>query len=64
MTEQSYGPIPLTGEEIEGQVLQSNISRRVAGNWFIWSFRFFWFIWFDERERQDSPAYQIDGLWG
>jgi len=50
------------GLVIAGQALQSNISRRVAGIWFIW---FLWsisFVWFDERERQDRPARQIDCL--
>jgi hypothetical protein len=47
---------------IECQVMQSNISRSVAGIWSIW---FLWsvsFDWFDEPERQDRPAHQIDCL--
>jgi hypothetical protein len=39
------------------------ISPRVAGilsSWFPWSISF---VWFDERKRQDRPAYQIDCLW-
>jgi len=42
-----------------GQVLQSNISRRVAGSWFswfIWSVGFLWFVWFRERNKLDKPA--------
>ena len=35
-------------------------SRRVAGNWFIWFLRFDWCVWFDERERQNSPAHRIN----
>lgn len=30
-------------------------SWRVAGIWFIWFLRSVSFVWFDERERQDSP---------
>jgi hypothetical protein len=48
----------ISNEKNEGQVLQSNISRRVAGIWFLWSVAF---DWFDERERQDRPAHQING---
>src|SRR5438552_3318432 len=36
------------------------ISRRVARGWFIWSSWSVRFIWFDERERQNRPAHQID----
>ena len=42
-----------------GQVLQSNISRRVAGSWFswfIWFVWFLWFVWFRERNKLDKPA--------
>ncbi len=46
----------------EGQVLQSYISRRVAGIWFIWFLRSVSFVWFDERERQDRPAHPGDCL--
>lgn len=46
--------------EKQGQVLQSNISRRVAGIWFIWLPWSISFVWFDERERQVQPAHQID----
>ncbi len=49
-------------EKDECQVLQSNISRRVAGIWSIWFLRSVSCVWFDERERQDSPAHQIDRL--
>ena len=45
-----------------GQVLQSNISRRVAGVWFIWCPWSISFVWFDEPERQARPAHQIDCL--
>jgi hypothetical protein len=38
-----------------GQVLQSNISRRLAGIWFIWPGLFVSSVWFDEREKQDTP---------
>ena len=38
------------------------ISRRVAGIWFIWFLRSVSFVWFDERERQDRPAHQLDCL--
>jgi hypothetical protein len=27
---------PEEGTKVRGQVMQSNISRRVAGSWFIW----------------------------
>jgi len=50
------------GHDGRGQVLQSNISRRVAGIWFIWFFRSVSCVWFDERERQDRPAHRIDRL--
>jgi hypothetical protein len=30
--------------------------------WFIWFLQSVSFVWFDERERQDSPAHQIDRL--
>jgi hypothetical protein len=36
------------------------ISRRVAGIWFIWSRWSVSLVWFDERERQDRPALQIN----
>ena len=38
-----------------------SIYRRGAGDWFIW---FLWsvsFVWFDERERLERPAHQING---
>lgn len=38
------------------------ISRRVAGIWFIGFLRSVSFVWFDERERQYSPAHQLDCL--
>ena len=40
--------------------------QHVAGSWFIWSIWFVWFfwsdsfVWFEEQERQDRPAHQID----
>jgi len=49
-------------KRVQGKVLQSQISRRVAGIWFIW---FRWsvpLVWFDERERQDSLVHQLDCL--
>ena len=48
--------------EKRGQVLQSYISRRVAGIWFIRFLRSVSCVWFDEREKEDRPAYQIDCL--
>jgi hypothetical protein len=46
----------------ECQVFQSNISRRGAGSWSIWFPWSFSCVWFDEPERQDRPAHQIDRL--
>jgi hypothetical protein len=31
-----------------------------GGDWFIWFIRSVSFVWFDERERQDRLAHQID----
>ena len=45
-----------------GRVLQSNISRRVAGIWSIWLLRSVSGVWFDERAKQDSPTHQMDCL--
>jgi hypothetical protein len=52
--------LPKADLQNEGQVLQSSISRRVAGIWSIWFLRSISFVWFDERERQDRPAHRID----
>ncbi len=38
------------------------ISLRVAGSWFIWFLQPVSCVWFDERERQDRLAHQIDYL--
>ena len=51
-----------TGLVIEGEAQQPCISRRVAGIWCIWFLRFLSIEWFDERERQDGPAHQLDRL--
>src|SRR5438094_8890341 len=39
---------------LSGRNTSGTISRRVAGLWSIW------LVWFDERERQNRPAHQID----
>ena len=52
-------PVEETGPP---QVLQSNISQRMAGIWFIWFFRSISFVRFDEQERQDRPAHQTNRL--
>jgi len=41
---------------------QEPFSRRVAGSWRIWLLRSVACVWFDERERTDRPAHQIDRL--
>jgi hypothetical protein len=38
------------------------ISWRVAEIWSVWSRWSISFVWFDEPERQDRPAHQIDCL--
>ena len=40
---------------LEMKRCQEPISCRVAGIWSIWSRWSVSFVWFDERERQDSP---------
>ena len=45
-----------------GQVLQSYISRLMAGSWCIWFLRSVSCVWFDERERPARPAHQLDRL--
>jgi hypothetical protein len=47
---------------MRGQVLQSDILQWVTGIWSIWILRSVSFVWFDERERQERPAHQIDCL--
>jgi delta-aminolevulinic acid dehydratase/porphobilinogen synthase len=51
--------LPKADLQNEGQVLQSSISRHVAGIWSIWFLRSISFVWFDERERQDRPAHRM-----
>ena len=48
--------------EVEKLKVPGTISRRVAGIWFIRFLRSASFVWFDERERQDRLAHQIDHL--
>jgi hypothetical protein len=45
-----------------GSLCLRTISRRVAGSWFIWFLRSVSCVWFNEPERQDRPAHQIDRL--
>jgi len=47
---------------MEKMKVPETIPREVAGIWFIWFLRSASFVWFDERERQDRPAHQIDHL--
>jgi len=39
--------------------MSGTIARHVAGIWFIGFLRSVSFVWFDEREKQDSPAHQL-----
>lgn len=55
---ETSGPSPQ--ERTRRQVLQSTISRRVAGNWCIWFLRSVSCVWFNARARPASPAYHID----
>ena len=48
--------------KVEKLKVPGTISRRVAGIRFIRFFRSASFVWFDERERQDRLAHQIDHL--
>jgi len=47
---------------LEMKRCQEPILRRVAGIGFTWFLRSVSCVWFDERERLDRPAHQIDCL--